>query len=167
MENYFEIGKIVNTQGVRGEVRILPSTDDIKRFEKLKDITIYKNDKTQTLEIENIRYHKNFVICKFKNIDTMDDGEKLRNYVIRITDEQAIPLEEDEYFIRDLIGIEVFENNIKLGEIYDVILTGANDVYAVKTDDKDILIPAIKQCILNIDMKNKKMEVKLLKGLVD
>lgn len=167
MDNYFEIGKIVNTQGVKGEVRILPSTDDIKRFEKLKNITAYKNNNKIDLEIEKIRYHKNFVIIKFKNIDTMNDGESLKDYIIRINDDEAIPLEEDEYFIRDLIGINVFENTVKLGTIKDVIATGANDVYVVKTQGKDILIPVIKQCIINVDIENKIMEVKLLKGLVD
>lgn len=169
MDNYFEIGKIVNTQGIKGEVRVLPSTDDIKRFEKLDKLTIYKNNKNITLEIDKIRYHKNFVIIKFKNIDTMNDAETLRDYVIRISDEEAIPLEENEYFIRDLIGLNVYENNNKIGIVKDIIVTGANDVYVVKTenDKKDILIPAIKQCILNVDISNNAMNVKLLKGLIE
>lgn len=168
MENYFEIGKIVNTQGVRGEVRILPSTDDIKRFEALKEIKAYKNNKPRELVIEKIRYHKNFVIAKFKDIDTMNDGELLKDYVIRVDDEDAIPLDDDEYFIRDLMGLNVYEDDILIGIIKDIIVTGANDVYVIGNEDKkDILIPAIKQCIVNIDIKNKKMEVKLLKGLVD
>ncbi len=164
MENWFEIGKIVNTQGVKGDVRVVPSTFDIKRFELLKKVTIYKEDKEKTLEIERVWYHKKFVIIKFKEIKNMNDAETLRDYIIKISDEESLPLEDDEYYIRDLVGIEVYTKDEKLGNLVKVIETGANDVYVVK-GEKEILIPAIKKCILNIDLQNKRMDVNLLEGL--
>ncbi len=174
MDNYFEIGKIVNTQGVKGDVRIVPSTDDIKRFELLKTVKLFRKNEVKELEIERVWYHKKFVIIKFKGIDSMNDGELLRDFTIRISDEESIPLEEDEYFIRDLIGVNVtLEDNTKVGTIKDVIRTGANDVYVLKNlmdssdNPKDILIPAIKQCIIKVNVEEKTMVVKLLKGLVD
>ncbi len=174
MDNYFEIGKIVNTQGVKGDVRIVPSTDDIKRFELLKTVKLFRKNEVKELEIERVWYHKKFVIIKFKGIDSMNDGELLRDFIIRISDEESIPLEEDEYFIRDLIGVNVtLEDNTKVGTIKDVIRTGANDVYVLKNlmdssdNPKDILIPAIKQCIIKVNVEEKTMVVKLLKGLVD
>lgn len=168
MKDYFEIGKIVNTQGIRGDVRIVPQTDDIKRFERLKTVDIYKGDKKRTLTIEKVWYHKKFVIIKFLEIKTMNDAEEIKDYVIRISRDEAIELEEDEYFITDLIGIDVVtEDKNKIGTIKDVLVTGANDVYVVKTEGKDLLIPAIKKCILDVDMKNKVMTVFIMKGLVD
>lgn len=168
MNEYFEIGKIVNTQGIRGDVRVVPQTDDIKRFEKLKTMDIYRNNKKRTLTVEKIWYHKKFVIIKFEEIKTMNDAEEIKDYTIRISRDEAIELEEDEYFITDLIGIDVItEDDSKVGVVKDVLVTGANDVYVVKTDGKDLLLPAIKQCILNIDMDKKIMKVHIMKGLVD
>ncbi len=171
MNDYFVIGKIVNTQGVRGDVRILPQTDDITRFEKLEKVEIFReNDKNsiKVLTIGKVWYHKSFVVIKFKEIENMNDAEKIKDYFIRIDRKDAVPLEEDEYFITDLIGVKVItEDKENLGIIKDVITTGANDVYIIKTSGKDILIPAIKQCILDVDMENRIMTIHLMKGLVD
>ncbi|MFV0504349.1 MAG: ribosome maturation factor RimM [Lachnospirales bacterium] len=163
--DFFEIGKIVNTQGIKGDVRVVPSTDDIKRFELLKNIKIYKENKIKELTIEKVWYHKKFVIIKFEEINNMTEAETLKDYVIRISDDEALPLEEDEYFIRDLIGIDVYASDEKIGIIKDVLVTGANDVYVVKTEGKDLLLPAIKECINNIDMNKKVMNVTIMKGL--
>lgn len=168
MKDYFVIGKIVNTHGVKGEVRALPQTDDVTRFEKLKKIEIFREKQSRELTIDNIRYHKNFVIIKFLEIENMNEAEKLKDYFMRIDRKDAVELGEDEYFIADLIGIGVVtEDGTTLGKIKDVIETGANDVYVIKTDGKDILIPAIKQCILDVDMDKKIMTIHLMKGLVD
>ncbi len=174
MDNYFEIGKIVNTQGVKGDVRVVPSTDDIKRFELLKKAKLYKKNEIKELEIEKVWYHKKFVILKFKGVNSMNDAELLRDFVLRVDDDESISLDDDEYFIRDLIGVNVIlEDNSKVGVIKDVIRTGANDVYVLtnlmsdEENPKDILIPAIKQCIVDVNIKDKFMVVKLLKGLVD
>ncbi len=169
MTDYFVIGKIVNTQGIRGDVRVLPQTDDITRFEKLTTIEIFRdNGSSRELTIEKVWYHKNFVILKFLEIKDMNDAEKIKDYFIRIDRADAVPLEEDEYFIADLIGVEVVtDEGEKLGVIKDVITTGANDVYVVKTDGKDVLIPAIGQCVLNVNIKERVMTVHLMKGLID
>ncbi|MFV0441871.1 MAG: ribosome maturation factor RimM [Lachnospirales bacterium] len=164
---YLEVGKIVNTQGIKGEVRCISFTDDIKRFSTLKEIYIEKEDVFKTLEIENLRYHKQFVVIKFLGIDDMTSAEKLKNFIMKIDIENAIPLEEDEYFIGDLYDMEVFdEKQNKIGFIKDILFTGANDVYIVKrVNKKDLLIPAIKQCILSVNPTENKMVVKLLDGL--
>ncbi len=163
----FEVGKIVNTQGIKGVVRVIPMTDDIKRFELLKKI--YVSDKVDELyEIESVGYHKQFVLLKFKGIDDMTTAElKLKNKMLKIDDIDALPLEEDEFYIRDLIGCTVITTEGEtLGKIVDILFTGANDVYVVKTDDKDVLIPATKNCVKNIDIENSEITIELLKGLI-
>ncbi len=168
MSEFFEIGKIVNTQGIRGDVRIMPSTDDINRFKKLKKVTVIspKNEE-KTLDIEKVWFHKQFVIIKFVNINDMNAGETLKNHKIIINRSEAISLKEDEYFISDLYDMKVYEDERYLGIITNIIFTGANDVYVVsnKEEEKEILIPAIKKCILDVNTKENKMNVKLLKGL--
>ncbi|MFV0519165.1 MAG: ribosome maturation factor RimM [Lachnospirales bacterium] len=161
----FEIGKIVNTQGIKGDVRCISFSDDIKRFSLLKNVEATNGKTTLSLDIESVRYHKQFVVIKFKGVDDMTAGEKLKNFVLKIDEEFALPLEEDEYYIRDLYGLEVYdENDNCIGVLEDIIFTAANDVYVVKKEgNQDVLIPAIKQCILNVDIKEKKMKVKLLK----
>ncbi|MEG0952053.1 MAG: ribosome maturation factor RimM [Niameybacter sp.] len=167
MEQMFTIGKIVNTHGVKGEVRVLPSTDDVKRFGKLKEI-IVQNRTEITKEIETVRYHKNFVLLKFKGIDTMDEAELLKNSTLKINRKEALPLKEDEYYQCDLYGIQVItEEGRDLGELTDILVTGSNDVYVVQSAQKEILIPAIKQCILKVDIANRQMIVHLLEGLED
>jgi len=163
---YFEIGTIVNTQGIKGEVRVFPSTFDARRFELLDEIEITIRDTVHTLRIERVWYHKQFVILKLAGIDDMTAAEKLKTAVIRIPEEKALPLGQDEYYLRDLYGMTVVtEDDAALGELVNVIETGANDVYVVKCESREILIPAIKQCILNVDAGGKKMTVRLLKGL--
>lgn len=166
MSNYFVIGKIVNTQGIKGEIRAIPFTDDINRFKLLKEVFLQKKEELALFQIETVRFHKQFVLLKFKGIDSMNDAEKLKNLEIKIPEELAIPCEKDEYYIRDLYGLTVFEQNGEnLGILEDIIFTGANDVYVIKKDDIQILIPAIKKCILNVNIKEKTMIVKLLEGL--
>lgn len=164
MDGYFDIGKIVNTQGVKGDVRVIPLTDEPTRFERLNEVAVYTRNGIKTMEIEKVWYHKKFVIIKFKNIDDMTAGEKLKESIIRIPHAQGLPLEKDEYYIKDIIGIEVVtEDGEVLGHVEDILNTGANDVYVIGK----LLLPAIKQCIIDIDLSTKKMTVKLLKGLLD
>lgn len=166
MNDYFVIGKIVNTQGIKGEVRVIPSTDSPERFELLKEIYVDKRGTIEKLEIQNVRYHKQFVLLKIKGIDDMTTAETFKNCEIRIPKELALPLDENEYYISDLYDMAVFTNEGEdLGFIKDIIFTGANDVYVVKNNENEILIPAIKQCILKVDIKENKMTVKLLNGL--
>lgn len=163
----FTIGKIVNTQGIKGEVRVLPMTYDIERFKLLKNIEIFKKNDKKTMEIQTVKFHKHFVLIKFKGVDTMNDAELLRDYEIKIDEKDALPLDDDEYYIADLYGMEVYdENDNFIGEIKDIIFTGANDVYIVeRDDDKDLLLPAIKQCILAVNVKDNKMTVHVMEGL--
>ncbi len=166
MIEYFVIGKIVNTQGIKGEVRVMPSTDDINRFKKLKEVLVCQKGKNETYKIESVRFHKQFVLIKFENVNTMNDAELLKNSEIKIHKDLAIPCGKDEYYISDLYGMKVIsDEGEELGILQDIIVTGANDVYVVKNEESEILIPAIKQCILKVDVANKIMEVHLLEGL--
>lgn len=167
MEQMFTIGKIVNTHGVKGEVRVLPSTDDVKRFGKLKEVKV-ENRTMTTYEIETVRYHKNFVLLKFKGIDTMNEAELLKNSLLKIDRKDALPLKKDEYYQCDLYGLRVLTDTGRdLGKLTDILMTGSNDVYVVRNEEKEILIPAIKQCILNVDLEAGEMLVHLLEGLED
>ena len=167
MEQMFTIGKIVNTHGVKGEVRVLPSTDDVKRFGKLKEVKV-ENRTMTTYEIETVRYHKNFVLLKFKGIDTMNEAELLKNSLLKIDRKDALPLKKDEYYQCDLYGLRVVTDTGKdLGKLTDILMTGSNDVYVVRNEEKEILIPAIKQCILKVDLEVGEMLVHLLEGLED
>ncbi|MDO5388527.1 MAG: ribosome maturation factor RimM [Clostridia bacterium] len=167
MEKYFVVGDIVNTQGIKGELRLMPAVDDIKRFKLLKKIYIDRKGSITEYEIEGVRFHKQFVLLKLKGIDDMTAAERLKGTTAKITEDMALPCEEDEYYIRDLYDMEVVtDEGERLGILKDVIFTGANDVYEVQPHEgKSILIPAIKDCILNVDIENKIMTVRLLEGL--
>lgn len=169
MEDIFQVGAITSTHGVRGEVKVFPTTDDVRRFKKLKDVLLDTGKEMVTLEIESVKFFKQFVILKFKGIDSLNDVEKYRSKNLYVTRENAVRLRKDEYFIADLIGLSVFTDEDQvLGELIDVIQTGANDVYVVKMEDgKEVLLPAIKECILNVNMEDRQMKVHVLDGLLD
>ncbi len=167
-EKYFTVGNIVNTQGIKGEMRIMPTVDDVKRFKLLEKVYIEQRGSIKEYAVEGVRFHKQFVLIKLKGVDDMTAAEKFKGSVVKITEDMAIPCEEDEYYIRDLYDMKVVdENGAELGIIGDILFTGANDVYVVKRkEDTDILIPAIHRCILNVDIENKVMTVRLMEGLV-
>ncbi|OOO00524.1 MAG: 16S rRNA processing protein RimM [Epulopiscium sp. Nele67-Bin004] len=170
MAEMFTVGKIVNTHGIKGELRVLPTTDDNNRFKKLKTVYVelYKQTELKQYEIEASRLHKNFVLIKLVGIDDINDAEFLKNATLKIDRKDSLPLEEDEYYISDLYGIDVkTEDGRHLGIIQDILFSAANDVYVVKNDERELLIPAIKQCILKVDIPNKCMTVNLLEGLED
>ena len=166
-DDYFEIGKIVNTVGVSGELKIFPTTDDPKRFGLLKTVSIMMNGMLIEKTITNVRYHRNLVMLKLDGINDMTDANALRGGIIVVERANALPLAENEYYLRDLLGMAVFtEDGENLGILRNVIFTGANDVYVVGDDaGKDLLIPAISKCILSVDITDKKMTVRLLEGL--
>ncbi|MCL2753344.1 MAG: ribosome maturation factor RimM [Defluviitaleaceae bacterium] len=167
--DYFEIGKIVNTVGVKGEIRVYPTTDELRRYDRLTEIAVIFDDGTRkTWIIEKVRYHRNLVMLKLAGIDNVEDAHKLRGGTIIIERENAVPLGDDEYYIPDLIGISVAtQEGEHLGTLTNVLLTGANDVYVVKQPNgKEILIPAIGKCIIDVDVAGKKMVVALLEGLI-
>ena len=170
MDNYFEIGVVAGTHGIRGNLKVFPTTSEPERFELLKEVIVELRGRKNTYKIESVAFHKQFVLLKLSGINDMTEAEKYKRARILIDEKYAIPLEEDEYYTRDLYDMEVFtEEGELLGVIDDIIETGANDVYSVKNvseeGGKNILIPAIKQCIVNVDVKNKKMVVRLLEGL--
>ena len=163
-----EVGQIVNTFGIKGFVKVNPWVNDVTRFEKLKKVYIKIRNEHKELEIEEVKYHKNQVLLKFKGIDTIEQAEFLRNAIIEIDRENAIPLEKGEYFIADLLDSEVFtDEGEKLGILDDIYNTGSKDIYVVKNElGKTILLPGINDVIKEVDVENKKIIVHLLKGLV-
>ena len=168
MEQMLRVGVITSTHGVRGEVKVFPTTDDAKRFKTLKKVILDGREPLE-LSIEQVKFFKNMVILKFKGYDNINDVETWRQRDLLITRDQAVELKEDEYFITDLIGLTVVnEEEAVLGRMKDVLETGANDVYVVElTGGKELLLPAIKDCILNVDLEGGRMKVHVLDGLMD
>ena len=163
-----QVGIISSTHGVHGEVKVFPTTDDVKRFKKLKDVLLaLPNGEKLPLEIAQVKFFKQFVILKFRDFDSINDIEKYRGMSLYVTRENAVKLAKDEYFIADLIGIDVQdENGVKIGELKDVMETGANDVYVItRTDGSELLLPAIRQCVLEVQVEEGFMRVHVLEGL--
>ena len=169
MEDLLQVGVITSPHGVRGEVKVFPTTDDVNRFKKLKNVILDDGKTTMEMEIVSVKFFKNLVILKFKGLDTMNDVEKYRRAKLLVTRENAVKLKEDEYFIADLIGLSVVsEEGEELGELTDVLQTGANDVYIIsKKGEQDLLVPAIKECIKRINLEKYLMTIHLMKGLRD
>lgn len=168
MTKYLEIGQIVNTFGIKGMVKVKPFTDNIERFNNLEKIYI-KNKSGQTeYKIQEIKYHKNMVLIKFEGIENPEQADLLRNSYLIVDRETEEPLEPGRYYIVDMIGLDVFtDDNEYLGKLEDIYNTGSNDIYVVKNElGKQVLLPAIKDVIKNIDMDNKKVIVHLIPGLV-
>ena len=163
------VGVIASTHGVRGEVKVFPTTDDAKRFKELKKVILDTGKEYIPMEIEHVKFFKNMVILKFKGYDNINEIEKYKSRDLLITRDQAVDLEPDEYFITDLIGLAVVsDQGAELGILKDVLETGANDVYVVAMKDgKELMLPAIGDCILNVDLEQGRMEVHVLEGLMD
>ena len=168
MQEYFEVGQIVNTNGLKGLLKINPFTDDITRFERLKTILVEHKKELLEFEIESVRYQKKQVLLKLKGIDTIEEAEKYREDYLKIKRNKEEKLPEDTYYIVDLIGLDIYtENGELLGKLDDIFSTGSNDVYVVKNSEgKQILLPAISDVIKNIDLKQKKIVVNLIEGLL-
>ncbi len=167
MEDLLQVGVITTTHGVRGEVKVFPTTDDPARFKKLKNVVLDTGREKIDLEIAGVKFFKNMVILKFKGIDNINDVEKYRKKSLYVTRENAVKLKKNEYFIADLIGLKAeSEEGEDLGSLSDVLQTGANDVYVLsKEGTSDILLPAIKECVKEVDIEGGKMIVHLLPGL--
>ena len=168
MEQLLQVGVISSTHGVRGEVKVFPTTDDVRRFKKLKKVILDTGKEQLPLEVEQVKFFKQFAILKFKGIDNINDIEKYKGKSLLVDRENAVRLRKNEYFIADMIGMKVFtEDGKEFGILKDVIETGANDVYTIETEEHgEVLVPAIKQCILDVDVENAKMTIHLLEGLV-
>ena len=163
-----EIGQIVNTFGIKGFVKVNPWVDDVTRFDDLKKVYIKIRKEQKELEIEDVKYHKNQVLIKFKGIENIEQAQSLRNAYLEIDRKDAIPLEEGQYFIADLLESEVFSDEGEaLGVLDDIYNTGSNDIYVVNNElGKSILLPGIPDVIKEIDVENKKIIVHLLEGLI-
>ena len=169
MEQFLRVGVISSTHGIRGEVKVYPTTDDPERFLDLDEVILDTGREHKILEIEGVKFFKNQVILKFKGYDNINDIEKYLKKDLLVDREHAVELGENENFIADLIDMEVVTDEGKvLGTLTDVIETGANDVYAVKTPEgKEILLPAIRDCILDVNVDEKRMTVHVMEGLLD
>lgn len=168
MEDIFRIGVITSTHGLKGEVKVFPTTDDVNRFKKLKKCILRTPKGDMEVEKNSCKFFKNMVILSFKEFKDINEVEKYKNCELYVTRDNAVPLDEDEYYIADVIGMEIYEDTRKIGVLNDVMQTGANDVFVVGLEDeKELLIPVIKDCVLDIDYDAGKIYVKLMKGMLD
>lgn len=168
MEDLLKVGVITTTHGVRGEVKVFPTTDDAERFLELEYVLLDTGRELRRLDIKNVRFFKNLVILKFDGIDNINDIEKYKGKDLWIPREEAQELGEDEYYIADLQGLNVvLEDGTEFGTLRDVMETGANDVYIIDSNEHgEVLLPAIKECILDVDLEKNTMTVYLMKGLL-
>lgn len=169
MENYLRVGVIASTHGLKGEVKVFPTTDDIERFKSLKECILDTGREYLTLEVEGVKFFKQYAILKFKGFDQIEQVEKYRGKDLLVTREHAVELKEGEFFITDLIGCQVIkEDGTILGELKDVLKTGANDVFEVETSEgKEVLLPYIEECVKHIDLEQRQITVYLMPGLAD
>ena len=169
MEKYFRVGVIANTHGIRGEVKVYPTTDDINRFKKLKKCILDTGKEYIDLNVESVKFFKNMVILKFKEYNNINDIECYKGKDILVSRDNAVKLEKGEYYIADILGAKVIlEDGSEFGVLEDVMQTGANDVYVDKTlDNKEVLLPKIDECVKKLDIENKIVTVHIMKGLLD
>ena len=168
MEDLLKVGVITTTHGVRGEVKVYPTTDEPERFLELDYVLLDTGRELRKLEIKNVKFFKNLVILKFKGVDNINDIEKYKGRDLWIPRKEGQELEEDEYYIADLLGMSVvLEDGQELGTLKDVMETGANDVYIIDSAEHgEVLLPAIKECILDVDLEKNVMTIHLMKGLI-
>ena len=167
MQEYFEVGQIVNTFGIKGQLKVKPFTDDMERFEELKTVYICKKNEMKKVEIENVKYNKQCVLLKVKGIEDLTEAEKYKGLFLKIDRKDAKKLPKDTYFIADILGLEVYTDEGELlGKVDDIFPTGANDVYVVKDElGKQILLPSIPEVLKEIDLEKGKVIVHLIEGL--
>lgn len=167
-EDFFRVGAIANTHGIKGEVKVFPTTDDVKRFDFLKQVFLDTGKEKLELEVEKVRYFKNLVIVKFKGIDNINDIEKYKGCDLFVTRENAVPLEEGEYYLADIMEASVVtEDGEDFGVLKDVLETGANLVYVVEHEGKEVLLPVIPSCVKSVDVEEKRIVVHILPGLLE
>lgn len=163
-----QVGVITQTHGIRGEVKVFPTTDDANRFKGLKEVILDTGRERLSMEIEGVKFFKQFVILKFKGYDSINDVERYRQGKLFVTRDKAVKLKKDEYFVADMIGMRVVTDaGEDFGVLKEVLATGANDVYVVSRENgEEVLLPAIKECIRNMDMDGHVMEVHIMDGLL-
>ena len=169
MDDLLRIGVVINTHGLQGEVKVFPTTDDVKRFKDCKDVVLVTKKGNLNLTVESTKFFKNQAIVKFKEFNNINDVEGFRQCDLMVTRENAVPLKEGEYFLCDIMDASVEdEEGNKIGVITEILQTGANDVYVVKTaDGKEVLFPVIPDCVKKIDTENKNVVVHVMDGLME
>lgn len=169
MEELLQVGVLSSTHGVKGEMKVFPTTDDVKRFKKNKSYVLETPKGNQEVKVESVKFFKQFAILKFEGFDSLDEIQPYKGCKLFVTREHAVKCAEDEYFIADLIGLQVeSDEGNEIGTLTDVMQTGANDVYVVETPEgKECLFPAIKECVISVDVKAGKVVVHIMPGLLD
>jgi 16S rRNA processing protein RimM len=168
-DDLLRIGVVTTTHGVRGEVKVFPTTDDVKRFKKCDEVILVTKEGNLTLHVETARFFKNIVILKFREYDNINDVERFRKCDLMVTREHALPLKKGQYYLCDVIGAKVVEEDgSPIGEVTDVIETGANNVFAIRTDEgKEVLFPVIPECIKSVDTEAGVVRAHIMKGLME
>ena len=167
-QEFIVIGKVVSTQGNKGEVNVLPLTDSINRFKKLDTVFLGNNHGKTIIDIEKIRIQKDMVILKVKDIENIEEAKTIVGSFLEVERKNAVKLSKDTYFIFEIIGLEVYdENNLFLGKVENVISTGSNDVYLVKGKNKqELFIPAIREVVKDINLEKKRITINIVDGLI-
>ncbi|MGF7057244.1 ribosome maturation factor RimM [Brassicibacter mesophilus] len=166
MDNYIRVGKILNTHGIKGDLKVLPLTDEPSRFEKLK--TVFIDDENSKVEIEKVWYSKGFVMIRLNGYNDINEVIKFKNCYILIDEKDALKLPKDSFFISQIIGLTVFlSDGNELGEVVEVLQPGANDVYVIRGNNKEFLIPAVKEFVKEIDLDNNRMVIDPIEGLIE
>jgi len=167
-DEFITIGKVVSTQGNKGEVNILPLTDSTDRFKNLVTVFLRNNNSQTTSNIEKIRIKEDTVILKLKDIENIEEAKMIVGSFLEVERKNAVKLPKDTYFIFEIIGLEVYtENNIFLGKVENVISTGSNDVYIVKgKNKKELFIPAIREVVKNVNLEKKRITINIVDGLI-
>ncbi|MBO0477529.1 ribosome maturation factor RimM [Vagococcus sp. DIV0080] len=173
MSEFLNVGKIVNTQGIKGEVRVISKTDfSEERYQKGNTLFLFQENKQPiTLTIKSHRKHKNFDILSFEDHPNINDVEKYRDGILKISKDSVGELEENAFYYHEIIGLEVFDEEGKqLGTIKEILSPGANDVWVIgqnKKGEKDILIPYIESVVKQVDVANNRVDVEIPEGLID
>ena len=168
MISELQVGVITQTHGIKGEVKVFPTTDDVSRFKKLKEVIMDTGRERITMEIEGVKFFKQYAIVKFKGFNSINDIEKYKSAKLYVTRDHAVKLQKDEYFIADLVGLNVVtDEGEPFGKMKDVLATGANDVYVVEREDgTEVLLPAIRECVKTVDMEQGQVTVHIMDGLI-
>ncbi len=176
MVEYLRTGVVTEPHGIRGEIKVFPTTDDVTRFERYGELVVERGGKTpeesggaEVRKIESVKYQKDRVILKLSGIDSRNDAETLRRAELYVHRSHSTPPKEGEYFTADLYGLQVFtEDGRKVGVVEDVLKTGANDVFSIRKEDgKELLLPKVDAFVRNVDVETGVMTVFLLPGMED
>lgn len=169
MEDLLRIGVVTTTHGLRGEVRVFPTTDDVNRYKLCDEVLLQTGRETLTLHVERVKFFKNMVILKFREFDTIEEVERFRKCDLMVTRANALPLAEGEYYLCDVIGSKVEdEEGAPIGTVTDVLETGANNVFVIETlDGGEALFPVIPDCIKKVDVEGKRVIAHVMKGLME